>query len=118
MSDTVQTVALRQIAHGRTGDKGDRSNISVICRDPLVYPLIEDLLTEERVREVFSFRNVPEVRRYALPRLFAFNFVLEKALAGGVNRSLMLDRHGKGLSSLLLDQPIEVPADILARIGK
>lgn len=118
MTDSLQTVPLRRIAHGRTGDKGDRSNISVICRHPAAYPFVEGAMTVARVKDLFAFRDVSDVRRYALPQLHAFNFVLDHALAGGVNRSLLLDRHGKGLSALLLDQPVQVPDWLLVQIAQ
>ena len=97
---------LRAIAHSRTGDKGNTSNISVIAHDPADYGHLEAHVTTERVREHFSGIVTGEVTRYALPRIGALNFVLKGALGGGVTRSLALDAHGKGLSSALLDLDI------------
>lgn len=97
---------LREIAHSRTGDKGDTSNISVIAYDVADYPLLARHLTAERVRAHFAGVVRGEVTRYELPRLGALNFVLEGALGGGVTRSLALDAHGKGLSSALLTMEI------------
>jgi hypothetical protein len=94
---------LRALAHGRTGDKGNTSNISVIARDLADYPRLEAAITAERVKAHFGPLVLGAVTRYALPQLGALNFVLEGALAGGVTRSLALDAHGKCLSSLLLD---------------
>jgi len=93
---------LRDIAHSRTGDKGDTSNISVIAFDAADYPLLERHVTAERVQAHFAGIVRGSVTRYELPRLGALNFVLEGALGGGVTRSLALDAHGKGLSSALL----------------
>ena len=93
---------LREIAHSRTGDKGDTSNISVIAFEPADYPLLVRHVTAERVRAHLAEIVRGEVRRYELPRLGALNFVLDGALGGGVTRSLALDAHGKGLSSALL----------------
>lgn len=98
---------LRDIAHSRTGDKGDISNISVIAFDEADYPLIEAAVTPERVKELFREVVHGEVVRYALPGIGALNFVMQKALGGGVTRSLALDAHGKCLASALLD--LEIP---------
>jgi hypothetical protein len=94
---------LREIAHSRTGDKGDVSNISVIAFDEADYPFLEEHLTAERVAEHFKEILVGTVTRYELPNIAALNFVLTGMLAGGVTRSLALDAHGKTLSSALLD---------------
>lgn len=93
---------LRDIAHSRAGDKGDISNISVIVNNPDDFPLLERWLTAERVRQHFSGIVHGEVRRYTLPQLHAFNFVMQQALGGGVTRSLALDAHGKCLSGVML----------------
>jgi hypothetical protein len=98
---------LREIAHSRTGDKGNTSNISVIAYDQRHYPLLREQVTAERVKELFSGIAGGSVVRYELPNIGALNFVLHNALAGGVTRSLALDAHGKGLSSALLDLDIE-----------
>jgi hypothetical protein len=94
---------LGEIAHSRTGDKGNTSNISVIAYDKRNYPLIERFVTAERVKMHFSEIVRGDVLRYELPQLGALNFVLKDALGGGVTRSLALDAHGKSLSSALLD---------------
>jgi hypothetical protein len=94
---------LREIAHSRTGDKGNTSNISVIAYDERNYSLIERFVTAERVKAHFAEIVGGDVRRYELPQLGALNFVLRNALGGGVTRSLALDAHGKSLSSALLD---------------
>ena len=98
---------LREIAHSRTGDKGNTSNISVIAFDQKHYPLLERYVTAERVKAHFAEIAHGEVARYELPKIGAFNFVLRDALGGGVTRSLALDAHGKGLSSAILD--LEIP---------
>ena len=97
---------LRDIAHSRTGDKGETSVISLIAFDEADYPLLRDLVTADRVRAHFAGIVHCEVIRYEIPSLGALNFVLHKALAGGVTRSLALDAHGKSLSSRLLDMEI------------
>jgi hypothetical protein len=107
-TDMVE-VPLYCAAHGRTGDKGDRSNISVIAWHPELYPLLVEQLTPESVAERFRHRAPARVQRFLLPRLHAMNFVLDAVLDGGVNDALNLDAHGKALSFLLLDMPIRVP---------
>src|SRR5690349_20862086 len=97
---------LRDIAHSRTGDKGDTSNISVIAFDPGYYPLLEKHVTPERVKAHFAGIAHGEVVRYTLPGIGALNFVMKQALGGGVTRSLALDAHGKSLGSALLDLEI------------
>jgi hypothetical protein len=110
---STRTVPLHSIAHGRTGDKGNRCSISVIALDAKHWPLLTEQVTEQRVRELFSFRNPSAVRRYLLPKLHAMNFVLDDVLDGGVNGSLNLDSHGKALSGLLLTLTVEIPTDFL-----
>jgi len=106
---------LREIAHSRTGDKGDTSNISLIAYDAKHYPLILREVTAARVREHFAELARGEVSRYEMPTIGALNFVLRRALGGGVTRSLALDAHGKSLSSALLDMEIEPDAPETAR---
>ena len=98
---------LRDIAHSRTGDKGNTSNISVIAYDPKHYPLLRAQVTSERVKAHFAGVVGGEVVRYELDNICALNFVLHQALGGGVTRSLALDAHGKSLSSALLDLDID-----------
>jgi hypothetical protein len=100
------TVQLHSLAHARTGDKGDRSCISVIAYDARHWPTLVEQVTEDRVAELFAHRRPSSVKRYLLPKLHAMNFVLDDVLDGGVNGSLNLDTHGKCLSSLLLTLPI------------
>lgn len=97
---------LREIAHSRTGDKGNISNISLIAWRPEDYAMLTEQVTAEKVKTWFGDIVQGEVIRYELPELGALNFVMHKALGGGVTRSLALDMHGKGLSSALLDMPI------------
>ena len=102
---------LREIAHSRTGDKGNTSNISVIAYDARHYPLLLEQVTASRVKAYFAGVVEGEVVRYELPRISALNFVMSQTLGGGVTRSLALDAHGKSLSSALLDLEIEAPLD-------
>jgi hypothetical protein len=102
---------LRELAHSRTGDKGNTSNISVIAFDAKHFPLLKDQVTAERVKAHFAGVVEGEVVRYELPNIAALNFVMDKTLGGGVTRSLALDAHGKSLSSALLDFEIELPTE-------
>ncbi len=105
----IITVPLHAIAHGRAGDKGNRSNISVIPYLPAAFTTLCDQVTVERVRKLFAHKGATTVVRYELPRLPALNFVIDNVLEGGVNDGLGLDGHGKTLSYLLLG---EIQVDI------
>jgi len=100
---------LRQLAHARTGDKGNAVNISVIAYDAGRYAHLERHVTAERVKQHFAGIAHGDVTRYTLRELGALNFMIHDALAGGVTRSLALDAHGKGLSSWMLE--MEIPDD-------
>ncbi|HEX2011336.1 MAG TPA: hypothetical protein VJN44_10395 [Roseateles sp.] len=105
----MASIPLYRLAHGRSGDKGDRSNISVIAWKPEFWPLLLEQLTPEAVTRQFAHRRPSRVERHLLPQLLAMNFVLDGVLDGGVNDALNLDAHGKSLSFWLLDMPVEVP---------
>lgn len=98
---------LQEIAHVRTGDKGDTSQISVIAFDTDDYPLLVREVTCERVRAHFPALAVRSIERFEMPSIAALNFVLEGALMGGVTRSLALDAHGKTLGAQLLTLEID-----------
>ena len=106
-------VLLHDVAHARSGDKGDRLNISLICYDPAFYGTVGEQVTAARVAAHFAARQPGKVVRYALPKLFAFNYVLDDVLEGGVNASLGLDGHGKSFSFFLLELKIEVDPALL-----
>ena len=110
---TLHSVSLHQLAHGRAGDKGERSNISLIAWHPALWPLLVEQVTERVVAEQFASRHPSAVRRYLLPQLHAMNFVIDDVLQGGVTSALNLDGHGKCLSYLLLDQTMQVPTALL-----
>ena len=97
---------LYDIAHSRTGDKGNISTISVIAYNESDYPVLNKNVTVERVMELFREIGVTAVERYELPSLGALNFVLHNTLGGGVTRSLAIDTHGKSLSGLMLELEI------------
>jgi len=102
-------VQLRQIAHGRCGDKSDTSNICIYAREPKYYKAMEEQLTAEAVRRHFENIVYGDVIRYDLPQLDGFNFVMHHALDGGATRSLRLDSLGKCLEAALLRFEIEIP---------
>jgi hypothetical protein len=112
---TVQ-LPLYQLAHGRAGDKGNTSNISVIAWSSECFALLVEQLTEARVAQWFGYRHPTKVTRYVLPKLESMNFVLEGVLDGGVNDALNLDTHGKGLSFWMMDLPIDVPEALASKL--
>jgi hypothetical protein len=107
---SIVEVPLHAVAHARAGDKGNRSNISVIPYLPEAFALLVEQVTEARMLAVFADRGATAVKRYVLPNLPAMNFVIDNALEGGVNSSLGLDGHGKALSFLVLGEiKVRVP---------
>jgi hypothetical protein len=102
-------ITLYDIAHARTGDKGNHANISLIAYRDEDYPLLVEQVTPEAVSAHFGARHPSAVRRYLLPHLGAMNFVLDNVLDGGVNDSLNLDMHGKSLSFHLLTLNVQRP---------
>lgn len=109
----MSEVLLHRIAHARSGDKGNRLNIALVCYRPDFFDTVAQQVTAERVAVLFASRKVGHVQRFELPKLWAFNFVLDQALDGGVNASLGLDGHGKTLSFRLLTLPVSLPASLL-----
>lgn len=102
----MRDTTLYELAHARTGDKGNRINISLIALEPENFERLVAAVTEARVLEHFAYRNPTAVKRYVLPNLHAMNFVIDDVLDGGVNDSLNLDMHGKALSFFLLQMKI------------
>ena len=105
---------LRELAHSRTGDKGNTLNVSVICRDPKHYEHVCAELSAARVKAWLADFVLGDVVRYELPNLAALNLVLKNALGGGVTRSLAIDAHGKSVSSIVLDMEIAPPPAVKA----
>ncbi|HEY2851600.1 MAG TPA: hypothetical protein VGJ18_02055 [Gemmatimonadaceae bacterium] len=102
-------VQLVDIAHARSGDKGDTANVGVIALRPEWYSLLEEYVTRDRVREHFRGVITGDVERYELPNLKALNFLLHGALDGGGTLSLKTDAQGKVFSTALLRMSIDVP---------
>ena len=101
------SVRVYDLGHSRAGDKGNTSNISVICYDAKHWEFLERELTSERVADAFKHITKGSIQRHPLRNLKAFNFVIENALAGGVTTSLAQDIHGKSYSNVML--AIELP---------
>jgi hypothetical protein len=107
-------VPLHAVAHARAGDKGNRSNISVIPYRAEAFAYLVEQVTEARMLAVFAHKGATAVKRYVLPKLPAMNFVIDNALEGGVNSSLCLDGHGKALSFMVLgDISVKLPIDCI-----
>lgn len=102
-------IQLKDIAHARSGDKGDTVNVGVIALDPVHYDLLVEQLTPERVKAHFGDMVNGEVERFELPNLGALNFLLHNALGGGGTVSLMTDAQGKTFSTAMLRLELELP---------
>ena len=111
----MKRVPLVQLAHARSGDKGDSANIGVVAYDAEIYPLLVDTLTADVVKRHFGTWVRGAVERYELPNLHALNFVLHGALDGGGTVSLRTDAQGKVLSAALLRLEVEVPDEVAER---
>ncbi len=110
-------VQLVQLAHARSGDKGDTANVGLIALRDDLYPLLVREVTAERVKEHFRGICLGEVERFELPNLGALNFLLHQSLGGGGTVSLMTDAQGKTFSTALLRMKIEVSEDEAASLG-
>lgn len=109
-TEPMVDVSLIRVAHARSGDKGDLSNIAIICRDPSYVDHLRSVLTPERIAEHFAGTVEGAVHRYEAPGLAAFNFVLEQALGGGGMASMRLDAQGKAYGQRALEMIVPVPA--------
>ena len=112
MSGGARRVPLIQLAHGRSGDKGDKANIGVIARQPEYLPLLSAWLTPERVAEHFKHNAPSRVERFDLPGSSAINFVLHDVLGGGGMASLRTDNLAKCFCQVLLAMEVPVPDDL------
>ncbi len=106
---TMQSVTLREIAHARSGDKGNHANICVVAYNRAGYEFLLRELTADRVAEFFSELGCTHVERFELGMVDALNFVLYNALAGGASRSLRIDTQGKLLGTAILELPLPTP---------
>jgi hypothetical protein len=102
-------IKLQHVAHVRSGDKGNTSNIAVIAYTADLYAILKEQLSAERLKEFYRGVVNGQVERYAVDKIGALNFVAHDALGGGVSRSLCLDNYGKALSSAILAFELDVP---------
>ncbi|MCP9291142.1 AtuA-related protein [Gracilimonas sediminicola] len=109
----MPTVKLLKIAHGRSGDKGNGSNVGIIARHPDIYPFLKETLTADRVKDHMKNVCKGEVERYELPNIGALNFILNESLGGGGTVSLKLDAQGKTHASQVLRMDVDVPENLL-----
>src|SRR3954454_486972 len=100
-------IKLKEICHARSGDKGDTVNLGLICYAKADYPWLRRHVTADAVLLHFAPLARGPARRYELPNLAALNFVIERALDGGVTKALMIDGHGKGYSAILLEMLVQ-----------
>jgi len=114
----MPVVKLLKIAHGRSGDKGNGSNVGIIARHPDIYPFLKENLTADRVKDHMKHVCKGDVERYELPNIGALNFMLNESLGGGGTVSLKLDAQGKTHASQVLRMDIEVPEELLQLVEK
>lgn len=105
-------VQLQHVAHTRSGDKGNTSNISVMAYHDTLYPHLKAQLTAEKFKAFYAGVVTGKVTRYEIDGLAMLNFVAEGALGGGVSRSLCLDNYGKSLSAAVLGFELEIPDEL------
>ena len=108
----MKRIQLRQIAHARSGDKGDNSNVGILAHSRGAYEVIEEQLTPERVKAHFRNLVKGKVERFELPNLLGLNFILHDSLGGGGSESLKNDAQGKTHGQALLLMEVEVPDDL------
>ncbi len=107
----METVPLAQLAHARSGDKGNHANLAVIAWTPAGYEHLRRHLTAERIGEFFAALRPRQVIRYEVPKLLALNFLLLDVLAGGASSSLRVDSQGKLLGTAVLELELPAPSD-------
>jgi hypothetical protein len=111
----TRTIPLLQLAHARSGDKGDTANVGLIARRPEYYPVLVKRVTAARVARHFRGVIAGPVERFELPNLYALNFLLHGALDGGGTISLKTDAQGKVLSTALLRMRLAIPRGLRVR---
>ena len=113
----LKAVPLRSFAYSRSGDKGSDANIGLAAESFEAFELLQKHVTKEAVAAFFALLRVKSVKRYALPQLFALNFVLEEALDGGAAGSLRIDSQGKALGQALLEMELSLTEEECKSIG-
>lgn len=109
----TQRIRLSEIAHARSGDKGDGSNVGLIANSPDLYAVIRDQVTAERVKDHFKGFVHGKIDRFEVANLNALNFILHDSLGGGGTESLKTDAQGKTHGQGLLQMLVEVPEELL-----
>lgn len=112
----MSTIKLHEIAHARSGDKGNHANIGVIAYTAVGYDFLLGALTADRVAEHFAGLRPRQVSRFEMPRIFALNFVLYDVLAGGASQSLRIDTQGKLLSTAIGELDLPRPEALAAML--
>lgn len=112
----MKTVKLIDIAHGRSGDKGNASNVGIIARHPDIYPFLKEHLTADRVKEHMKHVCKGKVERYEMSNIGALNFILHDSLGGGGTVSLKIDAQGKTHAFQVLRMELEVPEALLEKV--
>jgi hypothetical protein len=115
--NTSATITLGQVAHTRSGDKGNHANVGVVAYTPAGYEFLRQQLTAEALTAYFASLGPTSVERFELPRLGAMNFLLYNALAGGASRSLRIDTQGKLLGTSLLELELPRPDNLSEMLG-
>lgn len=110
-------IRLIEIAHARSGDKGDAVNVGLIARTPEAYDFLREHITEEKVKAHFGAMVDGKVERFELPNLRALNFMLHEALGGGGTVSLKLDAQGKTYAAHLLRMEVDAPEALVAQLA-
>ena len=111
-------VKLLQLAHARSGDKGDTANVGLIALKPEYYPMLVEEVTAERVKEHFKGICFGDVERFEVPNLHALNFLLHESLDGGGTLSLKTDAQGKTYSAALLRMEIEIDDKLASELER
>jgi hypothetical protein len=115
-TEISEMIRLRDVAHGRSGDKGNHANVAVIAYTDSGYAWLLDNLTVDRVGAYFAVLGPSKIERFLAPNLLAVNFLLHNVLAGGASRSLRIDTQGKTLALALLEMPIKRPENYASMI--
>lgn len=113
---TSKTITLGEIAHARSGDKGNHANVGVIAYTPAGYKFLEQQLTSDKVAAFYAPLRPTSVERFLLERLQAFNFMLYNALGGGASQSLRIDTQGKLLGTAVLELELPRPENLAAML--
>jgi len=112
MTTKLQQISLGEIAHARSGDKGNHANIGVVAYTQAGFEYLQAELSVQRVADYFAPLGVTRVERFELPKVWALNFLLYNALAGGASRSLRIDTQGKLLGTAVLELQLAAPANL------